>query len=484
MQNLFRKTKIVCTLGPASFDEKTIGGLAEAGMNIVRLNFSHGTAEQHLKTIETVRKVSDQKGINLAIALDTKGPEIRTGHFENGSALFSIGDVVTVCREEILGTKERFHIACPELFDDLRPGDSILINDGKMKLTVLEQVPEGLSCRIDVNGEISDQKGCNIPGVKLSMPFLSEKDRKDIQFGCRHNIDFIFASFVRRADDVRQIREILTEEGTPRIQIIAKIENQEGFDNLEEILAESDGVMVARGDLGVEIPTEAVPVYQKTIIRKANRVGKPVITATHMLDSMTHNPRCTRAEASDVANAVLDGSDCVMLSSETASGEYPVEACKMMAMICEQAEQIFPYKERLDISKQDARETIQDAIGLSVADTALAIDDVAAVVAFTQGGTTARRISKFRPCVPILAITFNRSVQRQLETYYGVTPIYSDIQNNMTNDDMLAGIVARSYGVEPGKLIILTAGYPTGEGSANMMKIVRVKKDIAEEAVG
>ena len=472
---LGKKTKVVCTIGPASENPETIEGLARAGMNIVRLNFSHGNHEEHLKRIEMVREVSDRTGINLGVMLDTKGPEIRCGAFKNDVEEYTKGEIVYVTKAEVLGTHERFHIQCPELFNDVVPGNYILINDGKMKLTVLENDGNELKCRIEVSGPISTKKGCNVPGVKLSMPFISEKDESDIRFGCQNDVDFIAASFVRRAEDVDQIRKILFEEGKPTIQIIAKIENQEGYDNIESILDAADGVMVARGDLGVEIEPQLVPIYQKQIIKMANKVGKPVITATHMLDSMTANPRCTRAEASDVANAVLDGSDGVMLSAESASGEYPIEACKMMATIAEAAEKIIPYRERLDISKQSSKRTVQDAIGISVSDATLTLENVAAIVAFTQGGTTARRISKFRPFVQIQAVTFTKDTQRKLESYWGVTPILSDIQNDLTNDDELASTLAKGYGVKPGQLIILTAGYPTGEGSANMMKIIEVK---------
>lgn len=473
--HLFKKTKVVCTIGPSSDTPEVIAKLAEAGMNIVRLNFSHGTYEEHLNRIRMVRKVSEETGINIAVDLDTKGPEIRLGDFKDDTENYKKGEIVYVEKAEIMGTHERFHIACPELFEDLKPNNSILINDGKMRLTVLENDGQELKCRVEVSGPISSKKGCNCPGVKLSMPFLSVKDEADLRFGCQNDVDFISASFVRRASDVNQIRKILIEEGKPHIQIIAKIENQEGFDNLDEILEAADGVMVARGDLGVEIPTQMVPVYQKAIIKAANVIGKPAITATHMLDSMTHNPRCTRAEASDVCNAVLDGSDGVMLSAESAAGEYPVESCEMMSEICEEAERIIPYRDRLEISKRSGNRTIQDAIGIAVSDSTLSLENIGAVVAFTQGGTTARRISKFRPCVPILAITFTRSTQRKLESYWGVTPIFSDVQNNMTNDDDLACLFAKDYGIKPGQLIILTAGYPTGEGSANMMKIIQVK---------
>ena len=474
-RHLFKKTKVICTLGPSSETPEIIAELARAGMNIVRLNFSHGTHEEHLNRINMVRKVSEDTGINLGVALDTKGPEIRLGTFKNGEEVYEKGEIVFIEKAEIEGTHERFHISCPELFEDLQPNHYILINDGKMRLTVLENDGQEIKCRVEVSGPISSKKGCNCPGVKLSMPFLSDKDKEDIRFGCQNDVDFIFASFVRRASDVNQIRKICIEEGKPKMQIIAKIENQEGFDNLEQILEASDGVMVARGDLGVEIDTKLVPIYQKKIITTANIFGKPAITATHMLDSMTHNPRCTRAEASDVCNAVLDGSDGVMLSAESAAGEYPVEACETMSQICEAAEELFPYRDRLEISKRSSNNTIQDAIGISVSDATLSLENVGAIVAFTQGGTTARRMSKFRPCVPILAITFTKSTQRKLESYWGVIPIFSDVQNNLTNDDNLASLYAKEFGVKPGQLIILSAGYPTGEGSANMMKIIAVK---------
>ncbi len=475
MKHLFKKTKVVCTIGPASENVETLTKLAQAGMNIARLNFSHGSHEEHLARIKMVRQVSEATGINLGVALDTKGPEIRLGNFVNDTEEYQIGEIVYIEKAECEGTHERFHIQVPELFDDLASGNEILINDGKMRLTVLENDGNELKCRVEVAGPISSHKGCNVPGVKLSMPFLSEKDEADIRFGCQNNVDFIFASFTRRPADINAIRKICIEEGKPHINIIAKIENQEGYDNVSEILDVADGVMVARGDLGVEIPTMLVPVYQKHIIRQANIVGKPVITATHMLDSMTHNPRCTRAEASDVCNAVLDGTDGVMLSAESAAGDYPVEACETMSQIAEEAEKILPYRDRLDWLKTTSNKTVQDAVSIAISDATLTLDNIGAIVAFTQGGTTARRISKFRPNVPILAVTFTKDTQRKLESYWGVIPLFSDVQNTMTNDDDLASLFAKDYGVKKGQLIIISAGYPTGEGSANMMKIVEVK---------
>ena len=469
-----KKTKIVCTLGPSCDNYDTILKMADAGMNIVRLNFSHGSHEEHLNRINTVREVEKDNNINLGIMLDTKGPEIRLGTFANTTEVYKKGEEVIIQKQDCEGSHNRFTIQCKELFDDIKPGNFILINDGKQKLTVLENNGEELKCRVEVNGYLASKKGCNVPGVKLSMPFISSKDDEDIRFGCEHDVDFIAASFVRRAEDVMAIRRIITEMGKPKIQIIAKIENQEGFDNIESILEVADGVMVARGDLGVEVETAYVPIYQKKIIEVANKYGKAVITATHMLDSMTNNPRCTRAEASDVSNAILDGSDAVMLSGETAAGEYPVEAVATMAKIAEATEKIIPYRENLDHARTTNNKTIQDAIGIAIADASLTLD-IAAIVVFTQGGTTARRVSKYRPPVPIFAVTFTKSTQGKLEVFWGVKPIFSHVQNDMTNDDELASSVVKSYGIKPGQQIILSAGYPTGEGSANFMKIITVK---------
>lgn len=470
-----RKTKIICTLGPATETPEMVVKLAEAGMNIVRLNFSHGDHLTHGERIKMVREVSDVAGYNLGIMLDTKGPEIRCGEMTGGVLNFTKGDIVKVVKEPVLGTNERFHVDCPEMYADVKPGNYLLIDDGKMRLTITDVQAGVLTCRIENSGIIKNRKGVNVPNVKLSMPFISEKDESDLRFGCKMDVDFIAASFVRRASDVLAIRKILLAEGNSKIQIIAKIENQEGYDNIDEILEVSDGVMVARGDLGVEVSTQLVPIYQKKIIKRANELGKPVITATHMLESMMSNPRPTRAEASDVANAVLDGSDAIMLSGETAAGEYPLEAVKTMDTIALAMEEILPYRERLDQAIRSSRKTIQDAIGISVADSALQLDKVKAIVAFTQGGSTARRISKFRPQVPIFAVTFTKSVQRKLESHWGVIPILSDIQNEMTNDDELATIIAKDRGLVRGDYVIITAGYPTGEGTANMMKIVEIK---------
>ncbi|WP_415776608.1 pyruvate kinase, partial [Erysipelothrix urinaevulpis] len=434
-----KKTKIVCTIGPASESPEMIEALAKEGMNIVRFNFSHDVQENHLRRMNTVREVSDRIGINLGILLDTKGPEIRTGLIENSGVEFETGDIVRIGFDmDLVGNKERFAISVPEVYDDVDVNDHILVDDGLVTLTVIEKEEKELVCRVENPGPVKDRKGINIPGVVLSMPFMSEKDANDIRFGAQNGADFIAASFVRRGSDIEEIRAILKEEGAEETQIIAKIENQEGFNNVEEILMVADGIMVARGDLGVEVATHLVPIYQKKMIETANRLGKPVITATHMLESMQKNPRPTRAEASDVANAILDGTDAIMLSGESAVGDYPIEAVRVMNEISRAMEGIIPYRERLEHSISSSKRTIQDSIGMSIAETALNLDDVEAVVAFTQSGSTARRISKYRPNVPVIAVTFDRAVQRRLEAHWGVIPVYSDIVNEMTNDDDIA----------------------------------------------
>lgn len=470
-----KKTKIICTIGPASESKEMMTKLVENGMNIIRLNFSHGDFEEHGNRIKNIREVSKETGKSIAILLDTKGPEVRLGDFANGSEAYEKGDIVTIVREKILGTKEKFHIQCPEIFDDLNVGGTILVDDGKCRLTVIEKKEGELVCRVENPHVLKSKKGCNLPGVKLSMPFISPKDDADIRFGCQQGIDYIAASFTRRKEDVLAIRQILKEEGREDVQIIPKIENQEGFDNLREILEVSDGVMVARGDLGVDVSLELVPIYQKQIIRTANEMGKPVVTATHMLESMQGNPRPTRAEASDVANAILDGTDAIMLSGESAAGDYPVEAVQTMVKIATAIEsQIYPYKETLYKQINTSQRTKNDAIGISVADTAMALD-VAAIVAFTQSGNTARRLSKFRPKAPILAVTFDDKTQRSLAANWGVITYKSEIANNQNNECELARNIAKEFGIKEGETILVVAGYPVGCGATNTMKIIEVK---------
>lgn len=469
-----KKTKIICTIGPASEDKETLKRLVEAGMNIARLNFSHGSYEEHGERIKRIREVSKELKKPIGILLDTKGPEIRLGDFKDGGCQFEEGDIVTILKEEVEGTRESFTIRCPEVFHDVKAGDYILMDDGKLKVSILEVNPDvSFKGRIENPHFLKSRKGCNLPGVILSMPFISEKDEADIRFGCSQDVDYIAASFTRRKDDVLAIRKILISERKDNIQIIPKIENQEGFDNLRDILEVSDGVMVARGDLGVDVSLEMVPIYQKQIISVANELGKPVVTATHMLESMQSNPRPTRAEASDVANAIMDGTDCIMLSGETAAGNYPVECVKTMHRIADAIEPMIPYQQRLKQGVRTSRNTLNDAIGVSAADTAIAMD-IKCIIAFTQTGTTARRLARFRPQTPIIGVCFDEVTERAMLPIFGVEPYFSDVQNTKENDVELAKNIALQKGCHQGDYIIVVAGYPRGSGATNMMRIVEI----------
>ena len=470
-----KKTKVVCTIGPASEDKEMIKKLVNEGMNICRLNFSHGDYSEHGARIEKIRNVSKELRKPIGIMLDTKGPEIRLGEFENGGVQFEKGDVVTIVNDPtVMGTRETFAINVPEVFNDVKPGDFILMDDGKMRVDITE-VNHGKDFKGVVANPhfLKSKKGCNLPGIVLSMPFLSKKDEADLRFGAQNDVDYIALSFVRRKEDVLAVRDILISEGKDDIQIFAKIENQEGFDNLRDILEVADGIMVARGDLGVNVSLEYVPIYQKQMIKVANEMGKPVITATHMLESMQGNPRPTRAEASDVANAIMDGTDAVMTSAETAAGLYPAEAVHTFTKIADAIEPMIDYKTRLADGIASSNRNMSDSIAISAAETALAMD-IKAIVAFTQSGLTAKRLAKFRPEAPIIAVTFDEKVQRSLLPVFGVQPVVTDVQNTQQNDVQLARNIALKNGLHHGDNIIVVAGYPVGAGSTNMMKIVTV----------
>jgi len=469
-----RKTKIICTIGPISESEEMLGKLINAGMNVARLNFSHADHEEHERRITRIRKVSKEKNRFIGILADTKGPEIRTGEFENGVASFIRGEKVEVWKKPIIGNRDRFHIACDELFEDIKDNDFLLIDDGKMRLNVLKATPDILYCEVNNSGTIKTKKGVNVPNVKLSMPFVSKKDHDDILFVAEKGVDMIALSFVRRKEDVLQVREILKKIGKPNIELISKIENQEGMDNLEEILDVSDGIMVARGDLGVEVSTSLVPLYQKRMIKLANEKGKPVITATHMLESMMYSPRPTRAEASDVANAILDGSDAIMLSGESAAGEYPIEAVLTMDTIAKVIEETIPYEDRLKLSIATSQQTVNDAIGIAVSQTALALNKVKLIVAFTETGGTAKRICKFRPSVPIIAVTDNIETCTKLSYYWGV---FAAKRINVTDYalyDDVAIEVAKDFGFKSGDTIIMTSGWRQQHGSTNTLRIIDI----------
>jgi pyruvate kinase len=469
-----RKTKIVCTIGPASETVEKLVELMNAGLNVCRLNFSHGDFEEHGNRIRNIREAAKKANKTVAILLDTKGPEIRTNNMENGAIELVEGSEVIVSMEEVIGTAEKFSITYPGLIDDVEAGSKILLDDGLIGLEVLRINKEAkeITAKVLNPGTLKNKKGVNVPGVSVNLPGMTEKDAKDIVFGIEQDVDFIAASFVRRASDVLEIRQLLEEHNAGHIHIIPKIENQEGVDNIDEILEVSDGLMVARGDLGVEIPAEEVPLVQKALIKKCNALGKPVITATQMLDSMQRNPRPTRAEASDVANAIFDGTDAIMLSGETAAGSYPVEAVKTMHSIASRAEQALDYREILSKRNKQIGCTVTDAIGQSVAHTALNLG-VAAILAPTESGYTAKMISKYRPKAPIIAVAANEAASRRLSLVWGVYSVSG--QNASSIDEMLDNSVqsALSTGIiSHGDVVVITAGVPVGEaGSTNLMKI-------------
>src|SRR6478609_2920700 len=481
-----RKTKIVCTIGPASESVEKLVELINSGLNVCRLNFSHGDFEEHGARIVNIREAAKQTGKTVGILLDTKGPEIRTNTMENGAIELEEGSEIIVSMTEVVGTTEKFSITYPGLIDDVHVGSKILLGDGLIGLEVLDinKTDGEIKTKVLNPGTLKNKKGVNVPNVSVNLPGITEKDASDIVFGIEQGIDFIAASFVRRASDVLEIRELLEKHNAAHIQIISKIENQEGVDNIKEILEVSDGLMVARGDLGVEIPAEEVPLVQKDLIKQCNALGKPVITATQMLDSMQRNPRPTRAEASDVANAIFDGTDAIMLSGETAAGSYPVEAVQTMHSIASRAEQALNYSEILQQRSKQVGPSITDAIGQSVVHTALNLN-ASAIVAPTESGYTAKIVSKYRPQSPIVAVAANDSVARRLSLVWGVTPVVGervntidDMLDHAVNDAVKTGVVAH------GDLVVITAGVPVGEsGATNLMK-VQVVGDVLAKGQG
>lgn len=478
-----RKTKIVCTIGPASESEEMLEKLIKAGMNVARLNFSHGDHAEHKARIDRIREVSQRLGKTVAILLDTKGPEIRTHNMKDGAIELEKGTEVIVSMTEVEGTPEKFSVTYDNLINDVQEGSYILLDDGLIELQVkqIDKANGEVVCDVLNTGELKNKKGVNLPGVKVSLPGITDKDAEDIKFGISENIDFIAASFVRRPSDVLDIRKLLEDGKNTNISVIPKIENQEGIDNIKEILEVSDGLMVARGDMGVEIPPESVPMVQKDLIRQCNKLGKPVITATQMLDSMQRNPRATRAEASDVANAIYDGTDAVMLSGETAAGLYPEEAVKTMRNIAISAEAAQDYKRLLSDRTKLVQTSLVNAIGVSVAHTALNLN-VKAIVAATESGSTARTISKYRPKSDIIAVTPHAETARQCALVWGIHPVVKE--GRKTTDAMLNTAVATAVETEKvqnGDLIIITAGVPTGEkGTTNMMKLHLVGDELAK----
>ncbi|MBU5592610.1 pyruvate kinase [Clostridium sp. MSJ-4] len=468
-----RKTKIICTIGPGSENEKVLSKLIESGMSVSRHNFSHGNHEEHKIRIDLVKSLSKKYNKPIAIMLDTKGPEIRTGNFSESSVQLKEGDEFSIyCREEILGDNTKCSVTYDGLCDDVKEGDSILIDDGLVGLKVKSVEGNKINCLVVNSGAVSNHKGVNVPGVSTKLPAVTKKDIEDLKFGVEMEVDLIAASFIRKAADVLEIRDVLKEIGGEDIFIFSKIENQEGVDNIDEIIEASDGIMVARGDLGVEIPIEKVPVVQKMIIEKCNKAGKPVITATQMLDSMIRNPRPTRAEASDVANAIFDGTDAIMLSGETANGKYPVEAVSTMARIAGEAEKQLDFQTLLMKKKIEHRPGVPTAISLATTTTAMELN-AKVVITATQSGSTARIVSKYRPQCPIIAVTPFEKIARKLCLSWGVFPIVAEMVNS--TDELIeksVSMVKESGFVKKGDLVVIAAGIPINDiGSTNMMKV-------------
>ena len=466
-----KKTRIVCTIGPASEDEKMLRKLILAGMNVMRLNFSHGDFEEHGGRIKTARKLGKELSKNIAILLDTKGPEIRTGNFVGGQTEFKKGQVSVITTEDIEGTSDRFTITYKELYKDVKPGGFILVNDGQVELLVDHVEGEDIVCVCANDGIVKNKRGINVPGIKLGFDYLSEKDIADITFGCEQGVNFIAASFVRRAQDVLDVKKLLIENGHPEIQIIAKIENSEGVENMDEILKVADGIMVARGDLGVEVPAEDVPLIQKEIIKKCRAVGKVVITATQMLDSMQENPRPTRAEVSDVANAIFDGTDAIMLSGESAQGKYPEEAVMTMTKIALKTEETLDYDALL---RKAIRTAPEDPICMSVAEIASKFS-VAAIIVYTESGSTAKRVSRYRPESMVIAATPYEPVTRSLALNWGVKGVVCKQMRDRVAQIEYAQILAKENGVEPGEQILITAGTPGVGGTTSYLELITVK---------
>ena len=468
-----RKTKIVCTLGPATDRAGVLREMLLAGMNVARFNFSHGSYDEHKARLDQLKALREELGLPVAAMLDTKGPEVRLKDFRDGAVNLKTGQEFTLTTEDIPGDETRCAITYAELPDDVKPGDTILLDDGLVRLSVLESGGGAIRCRVENDGVMKSKKGVNVPNVRLSMPYMSQRDREDILFGVEQGFDYVAASFVRTAADVRELRELLDSRGS-HIRIIAKIENQEGVSNLPDILAVADGVMVARGDMGVEIDFTEIPLIQKDMISQCVACGKPVITATQMLDSMMENPRPTRAEITDVANAIYDGTSAIMLSGETAAGKYPVEAVRTMDAIARKTEANIDCSKRVkNIGK--SRLSVTAATAHAACTTALDIG-ADAILTVSQSGVTAQMVSRFRPQTTVVALLLNEQVRRQMALYWGVEPLTMPYASNTDELVDFAVKAAEDAGiVKRGDLVVVTAGVPVGvAGTTNMIRVCQV----------
>jgi len=467
-----RKTKIICTLGPATDDTDVLRRIFLTGMDVARLNFSHGTHEEHLKRVEIFKQIRDELKKPVALLLDTKGPEIRLRTFKNGEVILKEGDKFTLTTEEIEGDETRVSISYKGLVNDVNRGDRILIADGLIELRVLEVTSIDIVCEVVNGGELSNRKGVNVPGVTVRLPFLSDNDKKDLIFGIKNDFDYVALSFVRSAEDVKVVQKFMEENGGLNIKLISKIENRDGVRNIDEIIRVSDGVMVARGDMGVEIPFEEIPHLQKMIIKKTVSAGKPVITATQMLDSMIRNPRPTRAEITDVANAIYDGTSALMLSGETSIGKYAELTVATMAKIAEKTETEIDYVKLFDNTHINISKNVTDAISYSTCSAAHSLN-AAAIITITKSGHTSRMVSRYRPKCPIIASTPLRKVYNQLALSWGVIPMLAEeatttdeIFQNAVDNALAAGLIKN------GDLVVITGGMPVGiSGTTNMIKI-------------
>ena len=467
-----RKTKIVCTLGPATDNEEVLRQMMLEGMNVARCNFSHATYDEHKKRMDMIKKLRKEVGQPVAILLDTKGPEVRVKNFKDGRVTLEEGQLFTLTADEVEGTKDKVSVTYNRLYEDLEVGMRVLIDDGLIEMTVEQVDRTDIVCRVINGGVVSNHKGVNVPDVDLSMPYISDKDREDILFGISQDVDFIAASFVQKKEDILQLRRLLEKNGGSDIKIIAKIENAQGVTNIDDIIEVSEGIMVAGGFMGVDIPYEEVPVIQKKIIKKVYRTGKQVITATQMLESMIKNPRPTRAETTDVANAVYDGTSAIMLSGETAAGAYPVEAVKTMVRIAERTEQDVDYRKRFYQSARETDTDITNAICHASCTTALDLN-AKAIVTVTKSGTSARMLSKYRPESDIISCATTEKVCRQLSLTWGVTPIVIKEEKevfHLFDKAIQAAVKMKLLGA--GDLTVITSGVPIGvSGTTNMMKV-------------
>ncbi len=472
---MLRKTKLVCTIGLASSPSWIIEKMIQAGMNVARLNFSHGTREEHAEVIRTIRDFSTALDIPVAILIDLPGPKPRTGRLKEKRVYIKEGDNFSLTSERVLGDERRISVDFPAFFNDIRAGDFIFLNDGAIQLKVICPTNSEVKCRVVIGGLLSNNKGINVPGVRLNVPSITSEDLKHLAFAVEQGVDFVAISFVHSVADVLEIKKILQKKRA-NIPIIAKIEKREGVNDIDRIIAEVDGIMIARGDLGIEIPLKRVPIVQKEIIRKCNQAGKPVIVATQMLESMVGAMRPTRAEVSDVANAIFDSTDAVMLSGETAVGKYPVRAVKMMASIITETEKVLPYERILREKSEQVTAQTDDAISYAACHMSQQLG-AACIVAYTSSGSTALRVSKYRPEVPILAITPNASIVRRLALSWGIEPHLATEPSNVDIMFQEAAQLALQNGIaKRGELVIITAGIPMGTpGSTNVVKVHRVE---------